>query len=779
MFLWSVLRGDSMKFRIWGNPKPSWPAPGPRGRARPALETLNDRTLLSFAGPLNLPVGPDPVAIVTADFNRDGIPDLVVANNGAPDGSMSSLSFLAGHGDGTFQPAANIDVGPDPAALAVGDFDGDGLPDLAVTHDSPLHTGPGAVTILLGNGDGTFRNAGDNPVGTGPGSVAVADFTNDGNPDVVTANLIDGTVSVLPGNGDGSFGPAQTLPVGPFPESVAVGDFAGNGDVGIVTADDGTGGSGGSISLLAGNGDGTFQPAIMLSPNQTGAPLSARAVAVADLNGDGIPDLVTANGSALAGGSVSVLLGNGDGSFQPAQTFAAGSEPLAVAVGDFHGDGHPDLVVSNLTFVRQSDQLSLLRGNGDGTFQAPLSVNAGRLPKALAVGDFHGDGTLDLAAVNVTGDDVSILLGQGGGGFNLAPQFATGAGPAAVGSADFNCDGFPDLVTANTNGNSVTVLLGNGDGSFQPAVNLPAGNRPLQVVVADLNGDGMSDLAVLDLAAAPTFAGTISVLLGNGDGTFRPARTVLFHPGAEIFPANLTAGDFNGDGQLDLAVSQTVIGGGASPNEIDVLPGNGDGTFSPSVSTALPLNGNPQGMAVGDFNGDGRLDLAVAGFMDPFDGVYVLRGAGDGGFTSFQFIPTGRGSRGVAVADFNGDGILDLAVTNAFSATVSVLLNRGDGTFLPPANFTVGGNPNAVIVGDFNADGIPDLATVNTTDNAVSVLLGIGEGTFRPETRYLVGSEAVALAAADFNGDGLPDLVVANQFSGDLSVLINTTGSSV
>src|SRR5262249_7532471 len=246
------------------------------------------------------------------------------------------------------------------------------------------------------------------------------------------------------------------------------------------------------------------------------------------------------------------------------------------------------------------------------------------------------------------------------------------------------------------------------------------------------------------------------------------------HPGAEIFPADLTAGDFNGDGQLDLAVSETVLGGGASPDEIDVLPGNGDGTFGPSVSTALPLNAHPPGLAGGEFNGGAPLDLAVAGFMDPLDGVYVLRGAGDGGFSSLQFIATGRGSRGLAVADFNGDGVPDLAVANAFSATVSVLLNRGDGTFPPPANFSVGGNPNAVIVGDFNGDGIPDLATVNTTDNAVSVLLGAGDGTFQRETRHLVGSEAVALVAADFNGDGALDLATANSVSNSVTVLLNT-----
>jgi hypothetical protein len=747
----------------------------PRHQAKPAILTLEDRTLLSFAAPLNLPTGQNAEGIVAADLIGNGIQDLVVANNGFSGGSGSSLSILLGNGDGTFQPNRNLDVGPNPFAIAVGHFDGSGIPDLAVTHASPTPNGPETVTILLGNGDATFRNAGDYQVGEGPDSIAVADFNGDGHDDLVTSNIIDNMVSVLLGNGDGTFQSAVNLPVGPVPESVAVGDFAGDGNIGIVTANEGHA-QGGSISLLLGNGDGTFQAAVTLPLSQGGDPLTARSIAVADVNGDGTLDLITANdaGSAAAG-SVSVLLGNGDGTFQAPVTFAAGGEPLSVAVGDFHGDGRPDLIVTNPDITsRNGDHLNLLRGNGDGTFQAPVSLDAGKLPRGLAVGDFNGDGTLDVAVANNAGADVTVLLGQGDGTFAQAPDPAAGQSPDTIVSADLSGSGIPDLVIANRGDDSVSVLLGNGDGIFQPAQNFPAGHQPLRVVVGDFNGDGIPDLLVLDAGAAPSFQGTLSLLRGNGDGTFQAPQTMTFHPGPSIFPVDLVVGDFNGDGIPDVAVSEVVLNGGTDSDEVDVLLGNGDGTFQNFVGTTLPVGANPQGMAVADFNGDGILDLAVAGTQGTRDGVYVLRGAGNGSFVGpFSFLPTGTTSRGVAVGDLNGDGVPDLVVTNFLSDTVSVLLGNGNGIFQPAVNYAVGGGPTSVVVGDFNGDGIPDLATANAADDTVSVLAGVGDGTFQAETRYLVGSGPTGLAAGDFNGDGALDLATANSTSNNVTLLLN------
>jgi hypothetical protein len=756
----------------------------PARSRRPALklETLEDRTLLSFNAPLNLPAGQAPQAVAAADLTGNHVQDLVVANNGFPDGSFSSLSIFLGNGDGTFQPARNLDVGPNPFGVAVGDFTGDGITDLAVTHANFGTPARDTVSILLGNGDGTFQAARDYQVGNNARSIAVGDFTGDGKLDLVTADFSDNTVSVLLGNGDGTFQSARTFATGVNPESVAVGDFAGNGRLSIVTADQGFTGVPGDVAFLQGNGDGTFQSSVSLNVGVLG---SVRSVAVADLTGSGVPDIVAAVDSAGAG-SVSVFLGRGNNTFADAVTFSAGNDvntlPLQVAVGDFHGNGHPDVIVSSLAFLNSNgDHLNLLPGNGDGTFQAPVSLDTGRLSHGLAVGDFNGDGSPDVAVANVSGNDVTVLLGRGDGSFNHAPDLAVGAGAAAVASADLRRDGIPDLVTANNGGNSVTVLLGNGDGTFQSAVNYPAGNKPLRVVVGDFNGDGVPDLLVLDSSVGPLFQGTLSLLLGNGDGTFQPAQTITYQPasGASVFPNDVVVGDFHGDGKLDLAISAIVVTAGQDFDEVDVLPGNGDGTFGAPKRTILPIGANPKGMAVADFNSDGQLDLAVAGSMGTTDGVYVLPGVGDGTFGFAQFMPTGTGADAVAVGDFNGDGAADLVVANFLSpSTVSVLLGHGDGSFQPAVNYGVGGSPTAVVVGDFTGNGVLDIATANASDNTVSVLVGAGDGTFQAETRYLVGAGPEGIAAADFNADGALDLATANFASSTVTVLSNRNDGS-
>jgi len=276
---------------------------------------------------------------------------------------------------------------------------------------------------------------------------------------------------------------------------------------------------------------------------------------------------------------------------------AAGSGPDSVAVGDFNGDGKLDLAVAN----SGSNDVSVLLGNGDGTFQTALySPLVGVNPVSVAVGDFNGDGKLDLVVVNSFSNNVSVLLGNGDGTFQTALDFDTGAGPVSVAVGDFNADGRLDLVVANFAAGNVGVLLGNGDGTFQPAVNYGAGPLPVSVAVGDFNGDGKLDLAVANQSAGNAGPSMVGVLLGNGDGTFQPA--VEYGAGSDTDSSSVALGDFNGDGNLDLAVANS-----GSTNRVSILLGNGDGTFQSAVDYA----GGSSLLAVGDFNGDGRLDTAV------------------------------------------------------------------------------------------------------------------------------------------------------------------------
>jgi hypothetical protein len=438
--------------------------------------------------------------VAVGDVDGDTVPDVVVANQGSFPNYIESVGVLVGNGDGTFQAPRNFYTGGTPCSVAVGDVNGDGHLDIAVANDHGNN-----VTVLLGNGDGTFPATRNFPVGRAPVSVAVGDFNRDGVPDLVTANSGSDNVSVLLGNGDGTFQPARNFPAGSAPSSVVVGD----------------------------------------------------------VNGDGLLDLIAVgylwacdyytHECHVFDETVRVLLGNGDGTFQPARDFPAGDNPRSVALGDFNGDGHPDVVVANYL----SNNVSLLLGNGDGTFQPPRNFPAGRYPYSVAVGDFNGDGFLDLAVANVQSNNLSVLLGNGDGTFQPARNFPA-AGTSFVTVADINRDGILDLVTTSS------VLLGNGDGTFQSARNFSAGRTPVSVAVADVNGDGLPDLAVTNLDS-----GTVTVLLGNGDGTFQTAPVSYVAGGFSV-----AIQDFNGDGWPDLAVASS--GPYYGPNYISILDNDGD-----------------------------------------------------------------------------------------------------------------------------------------------------------------------------------------------------------
>ena len=344
------------------------------------------------------------------------------------------------------------------------------------------------------------------------------------------------------------------------------------------------------------------------------------------------------------------------------------TEPNVVAAADFNGDGIPDLAVSNSNSGETA--LTILLGKGDGTFSSAASPTVGLFPDSIVVADFNSDGVPDLALSSVDQNIVTVLLGNGDGTFKSASNLQTVSTPQSVASGDFNGDGIADLAVVNAN--SVLIFLGKGDGTFtQSSTSSPTGMSPITVAVGDLNGDGIPDLAVVN-SCGPAYPcdnnnGTVTILLGKGDGTF---SAVSATPVSGSNPVGIAIADLNGDGILDLAVTNYDA---YSTNAVTVFLGNGDGTFQTGLNLARGFD--PRQIVVGDFNGDGKPDLAFAGF---WSGVLtVIPGNGDGTFgASLVYGVNAPLSTGyLAVADFNGDGVQDLAIPNQdINGTVSVQL---------------------------------------------------------------------------------------------------------
>jgi hypothetical protein len=360
------------------------------------------------------------------------------------------------------------------------------------------------------------------------------------------------------------------------------------------------------------------------------------------------------------------------------------------------------------------DQPWLLRSaTPDGVSFAPAaSYPVGSNPSGVAVGDFNRDGNLDLAVSNQTSNNVSVLLNNGDGTFRPAVNYAVGLFPLSVGDADFNQDGKLDLITANMDSYDMSLLLGKEDGTFQAARNFSAhGLWPWSVATADFNQDGLPDFAV-----AINGDHRVNVFLGHGDGTFGLGSKDFI--GLE-YPIFLTHGDFNGDGAPDLA---TVNWSDCCPYTLSILLARGDGTFRPKIEIESKW-GEPHWLATGDFNKDGNLDLAISG--GDYNGpqfVKILLGTGRG-FKGGQLIAINSYVVGsIASGDLNADGNSDLVVQTPHSVIIE--LGNGDGTFTPGGKFLETGHSNgAVTVADLNGDGLPDVVSVSQNSQFVNVLL--------------------------------------------------------
>ena len=527
----------------------------------------------------------------------------------------------------------------------------------------------------------------------------------------------------------------------------------------------------------------------------------------------------------------------------PAAAFAAGTNPKAVITGDFNGDGRPDLAVVN----NGGNTVSILLGNGDGSFQSAVDYPVDLSPVAIAAADLNGDGKLDLVVANSNSNDVSVLLGSGNGTFQAASNFPAGGSPRALSLVELNGDGKPDLViVVNSESSSYSVLLGNGDGTF----GVPSFQGPYQLqnfTATASNGGTTSITPSSGPASSASFSYNID-LAGGGvsfrtwtfqtnaagtgpvsfqwhytgfhaffavqalfqvfaDGPSGRTTITLYNPPQQNCCTSPSAG-FDVQGTATINVTQGfafgfTVGGSNFDSNSHM---NGTLTISdlsaPSPPNPVALAGASGAVAIasGDFNGDGKADIAIAN--SGTNNVSPLLGNGDGTFVQLGNIAAGTNPSSLIIADFNGDGRGDVAVANSGSGSVSVIIGNSDG-FNSAVNYATGAGPTGLVISDFNGDGALDLAVANSGGNNVSVLLGNGNGTFQTPNNYALASlpaspsvanrnrerraetsgrgadeslqtgmnaagaaSPVALAAADLNRDGHPDLVVLNTSGG-------------
>jgi hypothetical protein len=487
-------------------------------------------------------------------------------------------------------------------------------------------------------------------------------------------------------------------------------------------------------------------------------------VAVSDLRGNGKDDVV-----ALSGEGLGVLLGNGNGTVQtPNFVDTAASPAGSFVVGDFNGDGKPDIVTSDVAGYQTPPSVNFLAGKGNGTFAAPTSVNLGETASSLAAGDFRGDGKLDLVlAANLSGNTVTVLSGNGNGTFVTTPAFPAAGLSNSIAVGDFNGDGKPDIVTA---GDSLSVLLNNGNGTFHQGASIPLQGFAGPVVVGDFTGNGKQDIAV-------SLGSTIDIFLGNGDGTFGAPKVINLGTNEVIL--DMVVGSFVKGGRPDLVVSVQFESGPVAAG-VQVLLNKGGGNFvkGQTVNFSTGLNG----LATADFNGDGNLDLVTNTFQpDGTRAVNVLLGNGNGTFKAPIVTDPGFSANIVAAGDFNGDGKADLVLIDYFDVDnrILVLKGNGDGTFGKPlvlkSDLPLGfAKP---VIGDFFGDGHLSFAITNRL-GYVTIYRGNGDGTFQAPVNYLVdfnSNQPNSLVAADFNGDGKLDLAATSFTDGTVSVLLNTS----
>ena len=670
--------------------------------------------------------------VAAGDFDGDGVADIATANSG-PQG----ISVWLGNAGRIPRSRLDSDVVADAGALAAGDFDADGRLDLAVAH---RQEGEGLISILLGDGDGTFTV--HTSLAAAADYLTTSHLNSDAHLDLVAASRGTDEVFVWRGDGGGGFGDRVTLSFGRLPTAVASADLDSDGDLDLAAC---VSASRGGVSLLF-NGNGSFG-----FPAALDSYYSPRAIVLADLDGDTVIDIATANAT-----NVMFFPNLGRGTFgmgQVVDTRGTPEHPYGLAASDLDGDGFSDLVA-----VWDDGTLSVYRGTPGGLAKPRDSVAA---PGAstLVTSDFDGDGRADVAMTTGTGM-VAIAYGNGDGSFGSEGEIPTGGPTRSVATCDLDRDGALDIAATYANDRSaedgIAFFAGTGTGAFLRTADLAAPKGSL-LALGDLDLDGDTD-AVLS-------GSSLRVLLGRGDGGFDPLPDAASSVAADL-------ADFDGDGILDL------VGAG---RQVSLRRGIGDGTFAEPRVLGAMAQSHINDLESLDVDEDGDMDILVSYGSSYFEGgrgaLGTILGNGDGSFAPQLLRLTGWSCDRMAAGNVDGDAHTDIVLVQyAYAEHGSsyrrvTLLGTGTPELGAEILFT-GGFAWDLALDDLDGDSFDDLLELQWT-NDVCIASGAGDGTFGERSCFGVGKSPRELRIADLNSDGRQDLAVANAGSPGVTILWN------
>ncbi len=649
----------------------------------------------SFSAPMTYSVGDNPNSGTSGDFNGDNKPDLAIANV-----LNRNVSVLLNKGDGTFNNAVNYEVDFNPESLATGDLNNDGKLDLAVGNFFGGATSAGNISILLGNGNGTFQAA-VNYNASSPISLRAADFNGDGKLDLVAASWTTNNASVLLGNGDGTFQAVTTYSAGTEPRGVSVADFNGDGkpDLAITNI------LSNNVSILLGNGNGTFQTALNSS-----TPSGPIGIASIDLNGDAKQDLIIA---AVSSGVVLVLLGNGNGSFQTPVSYVVGAEPQRLELADFNGDAMVDVVVVNANAA----SVSVLRGNGDGTFQSAITRPARMGSISPVVNDFDADGKSDLAVLSNSFDVVDVLLNSPSA-HSVTVNAAAGAPAAGVLVATFK-----DYDTSKTAG-SFTATIDWGDSTV-----------PTSGTVSANGSGGFNTTGTHTYAKEGVYHFT--VLIADMSGNFASAIGMAIVADAPLTATGKTINAIRG------AAFTAVVA-----NFTDADPTGNVGEFSATINWGEGANsaGTISADASGGFNVSGSHTYSNSG---SFAVVVMIQDVGGSAATANSTANVSLPAIQFSLSNYN---------VNEGGGSVQITVVRiGDTTGMPSVDYSTNDQGSSTSCATVNGKA-SSRCDFTTALGSLQFAAGETSKTFNvliTQDSFLEGPETIALILSNVNGDGV------------------------